>query len=101
MSSTTKLRSARNTIELKSARNSNIPVYEIFVNCNFYTAIVGTNFNPKLGLYTKYRFSTDSLHSIAEPNEDPDVLFNSLSDELLNLDKEALDNLRFKDFTVE
>lgn len=101
MSSTIKLRSARNTIELKSARNANIPVLEIFVNGNFYTAIVGTNFNPKLGRYTKYRFSTDSLHSIAEPNEDPDALVNSLSDELLNLDQEALDNLRFKDSTGE
>lgn len=101
MSSTIRLKSERNTVGLESARNSNIPVHEIFVNGSFYTAIVGTNFNPKLGRYTKYRFSTDSLHSIAEPNEDLDVLFNSLSDELLNLSQEALDNLRFKDFIGE
>lgn len=99
MSSTIRLKSERNTVGLESARNSNIPVLEIFVNGSFYTAIVGTNFNPKLGRYTKYIFSTDSLHSIVEPNGDFDVLFDSLSDELLNLDQEALDNLRFKDFT--
>lgn len=101
MSSTIRLKSERNTVGLESASNASIPVHEIFVNGSFYTAIVGTNFNPKLGRYTKYRFSTDSLHSIVEPNEDPDVLFNSLSDKLLNLSQEALDNLRFKDFTGE
>ncbi len=87
----------RNKIELKPPLISNVSVQEIFVNDKFYNAIVGINFDDKRGFYTKYRFITDRLHELIEPDEFPDRLFNSLKAEIINLDNEGLDKLLFGD----
>ncbi len=83
----------KNKIEMKPLKSDNVALYEIFVNDNFYTAIVGINFDDKRGLYTKYRFTNDRLHSLIEPDEYSDVLFNSLRAEILDLDSVTLRDL--------
>ncbi len=87
----------RNKIEMKPPKSENVVLYEIFVNDNFYTAIVGINFDDKRGLYTKYRFTNDRLHAIIEPDEYPDVLFNSLRVEILDLDACKVSDLLYRD----
>ncbi len=83
----------KNKIEMKPLKSDNVALHEIFVNDNFYTAIVGINFDDKRGLYTKYRFTNDRLHLLIEPDEYLYGLFNSLRDEILDLDSVTLRDL--------
>ncbi len=83
----------KNKIEIKPSKSDNVAIHEIFVNDNFYTAIVGINFDDKRGLYTKYRFTNDRLHLLIEPDEYLYGLFNSLRAEILDLDSVTLRDL--------
>ncbi len=87
----------RNKIEMKPSKSDNVALHEIFVNDNFYTAIVGINFDDKRGLYTKYRFTNDRLHAIIEPDDYPDGLLNSLRAEILELDTCKVSDLLYRD----
>ncbi len=82
---------------MKPSKSENVALHEIFVNDNFYTAIVGINFDDKRGLYTKYRFTNDRLHAIIEPDEYSDRLFNNLRAEIIDLDTFKLSDLLYRD----
>lgn len=75
---------------------ANVKLSEIFVNNEFYTAIIGTNFDPKTKRFTKYRFIDDSLNAIIEPSNSPDSLYIPLKQKLLKLDDYELYNLLYK-----
>ncbi len=85
----------KNKIEMKPSKSDNVALYEIFVNENFYTAIIGINFDDKRGHYTKYRFIHDRLHAIIEPDEYSDRLFNNLRAEILDLDSVTIRDLLY------
>lgn len=93
-----------NRIEIRKPQLANnttsklayVMLTEIFVNNEFYTAIIGTNFDPKTKLFTKYRFIHDSLNAIIEPSNSPDSLYIPLKQKLLELDDYELYNLLYK-----
>lgn len=75
---------------------ANAKLSEIFVNNEFCTAIIGTNFDPKTKRFTKYRFIHDSLNAIVEHSNSPDSLYIPLKQKLLKLDDYELYNLLYK-----
>lgn len=75
---------------------ANVKLTEIFVNNEFYTAIIGTNFDPRTKRFAKYRFIHDSLNAIIEPSNSPDSLYIPLKQKLLELDDYELYNLLYK-----
>lgn len=89
----------KNKIEMKQAQSieNNVEVIDVFVNDIFYTAIVGIKFGIKMDneihYQHKYRFIHDELNSLIQSDEYSDRLFNSLKNELLNLDNDELTNL--------
>lgn len=93
-----------NRIEIRKPQLANrttsklayVKLSEIFVNNEFYTAIIGTNFDPKTKRFTKYRFIHDSLNAIIEPSNSPDSLYIPLKQKLLELDNYELYNLLYK-----
>lgn len=93
-----------NRIEIRKPQLANrttsklayVMLTEIFVNNEFYTAIIGTNFDPRTKRFTKYRFIHDSLNAIIEPSNSPDSLYIPLKQKLLKLDDYELYNLLYK-----
>lgn len=91
----------KNKIEMKESHTveNNVQVIDVFVNDVFYTAIIGIKFgikmNNEIHYHRKYRFIHDELNSLIQSDEYSDRLFNSLKNELLNLDNDELTNLLF------
>lgn len=86
-----------NKIEMKHAQSSdnNVEVIDVFVNDKFYTAIVGIRFGNKINFHRKYKFIHDALNLIIATDECPNVLFNALTIELLDLQEHELISLLF------
>lgn len=86
-----------NKIEIKEtqSQDNNVEVIDVFVNDEFYTAIVGIRFGNKINYHKKYKFIHDALNLMIATEQDYHTLFNTLTIELLELENHELTSLLF------